>query len=64
VVRIKSDFSEHPRAQEGRSIEVPSSTTPGKTYIVTVGKHGVSCSCPGWEYRKTCKHVLNVPLAG
>lgn len=29
----------------------------GNTYIVTKENGKVSCSCPGHQYRKTCKHV-------
>ena len=29
----------------------------GNTYIVTKENGKVSCSCPGYGFRKTCKHV-------
>ena len=29
----------------------------GNTYIVTKENGKVSCSCPGHQFRKTCKHV-------
>jgi hypothetical protein len=32
----------------------------GNTYIVTKENGKVSCSCPGHQYRKTCKHVQEI----
>lgn len=29
----------------------------GNTYIVTKENGKVSCSCPGHQYRKTCRHI-------
>lgn len=29
----------------------------GNTYIVTKENGKVSCSCPGYGFRKTCKHI-------
>ena len=29
---------------------------PGVTYTVTKVGGQTSCSCPGWQFRKTCKH--------
>jgi len=28
----------------------------GQTYVVTKIDGKVSCTCPGWAYRKSCKH--------
>ena len=37
----------------------PSLTTkPGEMWELTVDRYGnVSCSCPGFTYRQSCKHV-------
>jgi DNA polymerase/3'-5' exonuclease PolX len=29
----------------------------GDTYHLTVSPDGVSCTCPGWRYRRKCKHA-------
>jgi hypothetical protein len=29
----------------------------GNTYIVTAENGKVSCSCPGYSYRKSCRHI-------
>lgn len=31
----------------------------GQTYTVTVGPHGRSCTCPGFGFRHSCKHVTS-----
>lgn len=35
--------------------EVPGSK--GNKYVVTRNSQGWSCTCPGFSFRKTCKHV-------
>lgn len=35
--------------------EVPSKTTPGQTYTVTL--EPAHCTCAGFKYRKTCSHL-------
>ena len=39
---------------------IPSNTTVGRTYVLTRrdGKP-VACSCPGFAYRDTCRHVTH-----
>lgn len=32
----------------------------GQTYTVTISPQGKSCTCPGFGFRKSCKHVLDV----
>jgi SWIM zinc finger len=29
----------------------------GSTYTVTSGPSGLSCDCPGFQFRKSCKHL-------
>lgn len=40
--------------------EFPSSRDPRKVYRVTVHGADAECTCPGFEYRGTCKHVIEV----
>lgn len=35
----------------------------GQTYTVTVGPHGRSCTCPGFGFRRACKHTVQVDVA-
>jgi len=44
-----------PRSQV---LEFPSSSDPRKVYRVTVHGADAECTCPGFEYRGTCRHVL------
>jgi hypothetical protein len=33
------------------------SGSKGSTYTVTKNKSGYTCSCPGFTFRKSCKHI-------
>jgi hypothetical protein len=44
--------------------EFPSSKDPKKKYIVTVMGPDMDCTCPGFEYRGTCKHIVEVRSKG
>ncbi|MFM1881711.1 MAG: hypothetical protein RJA05_120 [Planctomycetota bacterium] len=44
--------------------EFPSSRDPRKKYTVTVMGPDMDCTCPGFEYRGTCKHVVEVRSKG
>jgi hypothetical protein len=39
------------------SYEVPSASSTGVTYRVSVDAGGWRCTCPGWKYRGTCRHL-------
>ena len=41
-----------------KTIEVQGSK--GKTYIVTISPSSKSCNCPGFSFRKSCKHISNI----
>lgn len=45
-----------PKIEGGpRIVEVKGSR--GGTYQVTITKHGRSCTCPGYGFRRSCKHI-------
>jgi len=44
--------------------EFPSSSDPRKKYTVTVMGPDMDCTCPGFEYRGTCKHIVEVRSKG
>ena len=44
--------------------EFPSSRDPQKKYTVTVMGPDMDCTCPGFEYRGTCKHIVEVRSKG
>jgi hypothetical protein len=35
------------------------SGSKGNTYTVTKNSNGYTCTCPGFTFRKSCKHVAN-----
>ena len=44
--------------------DFPSSSDPRKMYTVTVMGPDMDCTCPGFEYRGTCKHIVEVRSKG
>ena len=56
------------RGAHGWEFDFPSSSKPGVTYTTTFWtedhkqfKEGdVTCNCPGWRFRRTCRHVEEV----
>jgi SWI/SNF-related matrix-associated actin-dependent regulator 1 of chromatin subfamily A len=45
-------------------LEFASSRDPSKKYVVTIVGPDMDCTCPGFEYRGTCKHVLETRAKG
>ena len=43
-----------------RQFEFPSSRDPSTKYVVSVSGGDVDCTCPGFQYRGTCRHVIEV----
>lgn len=37
-----------------------SQSAPGTVYAIARGRHGWSCSCPGYAYTGICKHLGQV----
>jgi hypothetical protein len=57
IVSINDDIVPVQKAEsQVRVIEV-AGTKPGTEYQVTVSAHGRTCSCPGFTYRKSCRHI-------
>lgn len=40
-----------------RELEIPSRTTAGASYVVTVSDNDVSCPCAGFRFRGRCVHA-------
>jgi hypothetical protein len=53
VMGAKVDYTPVKREREVITVQ----GSKGNTYIVTKENGKVSCSCPGHQYRKTCRHV-------
>ena len=41
---------------------VDSTTTPGQRYVVFADGPAFACTCPGYTYRASCKHVKAVEV--
>ena len=53
VMGAKFDYTPVKSSRETITVQ----GSKGNTYIVTKENGKVSCSCPGYGFRKTCKHV-------
>lgn len=53
VMGAKVDYTPVKREREVITVQ----GSKGNTYIVTKENGKVTCSCPGHQYRKTCRHV-------
>lgn len=43
--------------------EVASSSDPSTSYTLTCDANEVTCTCPGFEYRGTCRHARELKAA-
>jgi hypothetical protein len=43
--------------------ELASGSNPSKKYLLTFEAHEVTCTCPGFEYRGTCRHARDLKAA-
>ncbi len=47
-----------------QTVEFASSKDPSKKYVVSIVGPDMDCTCPGFEYRGTCKHIVEVRSKG
>ena len=55
IVSVDEIAYEPKMQDEPRVVTVTGSK--GGTYQVTITKHGRSCTCPGYGFRRSCKHT-------
>lgn len=46
-----------PAASSTPTLAVQHMRVPGKPYVITISGTRRTCTCPGFTYRKTCKHI-------
>ena len=56
VMGAKVDYTPIKSARETITVQ----GSKGNTYIVTKENGKMSCSCPGYSYRKSCRHIDEV----
>ena len=56
VMGAKVDYTPVKSSRETITVQ----GSKGNTYIVTKENGKVSCSCPGYSYRKSCRHIDEV----
>ena len=45
------------------TVQVASASKPGVKYTIRQTANGLVCDCPGFRFRKSCKHVAEVGAA-
>jgi len=63
IVDLREWANKRVREYEERTHELPTITTykvPGSTgitYTITTSENFINCSCPGFTYRRRCRHI-------
>ena len=53
--KVRDYEKSRPKLPPITTYKVPGST--GITYTITVSENFINCSCPGFTYRRRCKHT-------
>lgn len=61
IIEALANALSGPKAQ---TVEFASSKDPSKKYVVSIVGPDMDCTCPGFEYRGTCKHIVEVRSKG
>ena len=68
IVDLREWANKKVREYAERSYKLPPITTykvPGSTgitYTITISEKSINCSCPGFTYRRRCKHTEKTPM--
>ena len=63
IVNLREWANNRVREYDERTHELPTITTykvPGSTgitYTITTSENFINCSCPGFTYRRRCRHI-------
>ena len=58
--KVRDYEKSRPKLPPITTYKVPGST--GITYTITVSEKMINCSCPGFTYRRRCKHTEKTPM--
>ena len=56
--KVRDYEKSRPKLPTITTYKVPGST--GITYTITVSEKSINCSCPGFTFRRSCKHTKNL----
>ena len=51
------DYVPAESVEESRLPKMETFKVAGKSYVITVIDHKISCNCPGFTFHRKCKHV-------
>jgi SWIM zinc finger len=60
IISIDDSVIEHKAVTDTKVFQVAGSK--GQSYTVTVGPSGRTCTCPGFGFRKSCRHTVSVDI--
>ena len=58
--RVRDYEKNRPKLPPIKTYRIPGSN--GMTYTITISEKMISCSCPGFTYRRRCKHTEKTPM--
>jgi hypothetical protein len=58
--RVRDYEKNHPKLPPIKTYKIPGSN--GMTYTIRISEKMISCSCPGFTYRRRCKHIEKTPM--
>lgn len=57
IVKVNESEVDYSVPQNDKPVTITVTGSKGDTYVVTKENGRVSCSCPGFNFRRTCKHI-------
>ena len=56
------DVAQHHEAPKGDKITIVQGSK-GSVYTVSIGRSGNTCTCPGFKFRNSCRHIADALAA-
>jgi len=58
IVEVNGASVNYTKPVESKKVQIVVQGSKGNTYIVTKESGKASCTCPGFSFRRTCKHIM------
>lgn len=57
IVEVNGAVVEYTKPVDTKTVSITVQGSKGNTYVVTKEGNKKSCTCPGFSFRRTCKHL-------